>query len=118
MMASEAAATATVCHRVGSGIVNEHPDPSQEFAGNRRRLHAKEVFDLGGSDQQCDAVGKADRNRARDVLDGCAKAGETHDEQQKASHDSDQRQAAHAELHDDSGDDHDEGARRSADLST
>ena len=26
--------------------MNEHPDPGQEFAGNRRRLHSKEVFDL------------------------------------------------------------------------
>ena len=90
---------------------------AQKLAGHRRRLQPKEIFDLRRGDQQRDAVGEADRHRARNELDRRAQAGEAHDQQQNARHDSDQRQAGHAEFRDDAGDDHDKGARRPADLS-
>ena len=84
--------------------------------GTGGRAEAEEVFDLGGGDQQGDAVGEADDDGTGDELDGGAEAGEAHDEQHDAGHERDQREAGDAEAGDDAGDDDDEGAGGSADL--
>jgi hypothetical protein len=80
--------------------VEEHHDPRQEFTGNGWSLLTEKILDLSGCDEQCDAVGKADRNRAWNVLNGSSQASDPHHQQQDARHDSDQRQTAQSELHD------------------
>jgi hypothetical protein len=82
-------------------VVEEHSDSRQELAGNCRSLQTQKVFDLGGCDQECDAVSKADRHWPGDVPNGGAQTGEPHNQQQNASHDPDQRQTTQAEFHDD-----------------
>jgi hypothetical protein len=50
-------------------------------------VEAEEVFDLGGGDEEGDAVGEADDDGAGDVLDGGAEAGKSHDKKENAGHD-------------------------------
>ena len=77
---------------------------------------AEEVFDLGGGDQQGDAVGEAEDDGPRDELDRLAEAGDRQEQQDDARHHRDHQQAGQAVRGDDAGDDHHERARRSADL--
>ena len=72
----------------GAGVVKQQFDAREEFAGDRWGGEAEEVLDLGGCDEERDAVGKSDRDGAGDELDGGAEAGEAHDEEQNAGHDS------------------------------
>ena len=61
------------CERLpmcGADGADEDSDALQEFAGNRRRREAKKVLDLRGGDEQGDAVGEADGDRARDIFCG------------------------------------------------
>ncbi len=99
-----------------AGVVKKEFDAREEFAGDGRCGEAEEVLDLRGGDEQRDAVGESDGDRARDEFDGGAEAGEAHDEEENAGHDSYEGQSGYAELDDDSGDDDDEGAGGAADL--
>ena len=76
----------------------------------------EEVLDLGGGDQQGDAVGEAQDDRPRDELDRLAEAGDRQEQQHHARHHRHHQQAGQAVRGDDAGDDHDERAGRSADL--
>ena len=100
----------------GADVFGQHLHAGQEAAGDGRSPEAEEVFDLGRGDQQGDAVGEADDDRARDELDGGAEAGDAHDEQDDAGHEGDEGEAGDAEAGDDAGHDDDEGAGGSPDL--
>ena len=76
----------------------------------------EEVLELRAGDDERDAVGEADDDRARDEPDGGAGAGEPHDDEHDAGHHRAHEQAVDAVLGDDARDDHDERAGRSADL--
>ena len=65
----------------------------QEFAGDCGRAQAEEVLDLRGGDQDGDAVGEADDDHARNELDGCAQAGEAHDQEHDSGHQRDHGKA-------------------------
>ena len=69
-------------------MVEQQFDAREEFAGDRWSGEAEKVFDLGGCDQERDAVGESYGNGTGDELDGGAEAGEAHDEEQNAGHDS------------------------------
>ncbi len=79
-------------------------------------VRPREILDLRGGDQQRNAVGESDGDRARDVFDGGAQASKSHDEQQNSGHDPHQREAADSEAGNDAGHDDDKSARGSADL--
>ena len=103
--------------RAGGGdVVGEEFDAGEEVAGDGGGGKSEEVFDLGGGDEEGNAVGEADGDRAGNVFDGRAEARKSHDKKEKAGHDADEREAGHAEFHDDSGDDDDEGAGGAANL--
>ena len=76
----------------------------------------EEVLDLGGGNQQGDAVGEAQDDRPRDELDRLAEAGDRQEQQDDARHHRHHQQAGQAVRGDDARDDHDERPRRSADL--
>ena len=100
----------------GSEVGDEQADSGEEFAWNRTGAKAEEVLDLGGSDEDGDAVGKADDDHPGNEPDGSAEAGESHEEEDHSGHHGDHGEAAHAETGDDSGDDDDECAGGAADL--
>ena len=100
----------------GAGVVKQEFDAREEFAGDGRSGEAEEILDLRGCDQERDAVGESDGDGAGDVLDGGAEAGEAHDEEQNAGHDSYEGESGYAKFDDDAGDDDDEGAGGAADL--
>ena len=68
MMAREATPTAMVSGRGGGDVVGEEFDAGEEVAGDGGGCKSKEIFDLGGGDEEGDAVGEADGDGAGDVL--------------------------------------------------
>ena len=64
-------------------------DAGQELAGDGGGAEAEEVLDLGGGDEDGDAVGEADDDRAGDEADRGAEAGEAHEEENHAGHEGD-----------------------------
>ena len=69
-------------------MVEKQFDAREEFAGDRWRGEAEEVLDLSGGDQEGNAVGESYGDGTWDELDSGAKAGEAHDEEKNAGHDS------------------------------
>ena len=61
-------------------VGDEQAHAGQELAGNGAGAEAEEVLDLRGGDEDGDAVGEADDDRAGDELDRRAEAGEAHDD--------------------------------------
>ena len=92
-----------------------HSQP--EFAGNLVQVQAEKIFDLGARDQDRDAVGKSDYDRARNKLHRCAHTGCAQDDEYRARHDRTHVQAVDAVYGDDAGDDDDKCTCRPADLS-
>ena len=84
--------------------------------GGSRHRKPEEVLDLRRGDQQRDAVGEADDHRPRNELHRLPEAGHRQHHQDHAGHHRDHQQAGEAVRRDDAGDDHDERARRTADL--
>jgi hypothetical protein len=88
----------------------------KELAGNGGGAQAEEVLDLGGGDQDGDAVGEADDHHVGDEAHRSTQTGEAHEKKNDSGHDGDHGEAAHAKTGDDAGDNDDEGAGGSADL--
>ena len=91
-------------------------DPRQKLAGHSAGAQAEEIFDLRGSNQNCDAVGKPDDDHPRNEANGRAQAGQPHRQQNESGHQRDHRQAAHAEARHNARDDHHKCSGRPADL--
>ena len=97
-------------------LADEHLDAAEELAGQLRRLQPEQVPDLRARDQDADAVGEADDDRPRDVLDRRAESGDAEQDQDHAGHQRAHEQPVEAVGRDDAGHDDDERAGRSADL--
>ncbi len=97
--------------------MDEHRDARQELAWDRRRREPQEILNLRRGDKEGNAVGKPDRDRARNELHGCSQTSEAHQQEQNARHHADEREARRAKFQDDAGDDDDERTGGSADLS-
>jgi hypothetical protein len=63
----------------------------QKLAGHGPGAQSEEIFDLGGGDEDCDAVGEPDDDRTGNEAHGCAEAGEAHDDQHDSGHQCDKR---------------------------
>ena len=117
MIAIVAAATATA---VGL-IVSMRPQSACSFGTNAPgsrsgQGQAEQIPDLAGDDDDGDTGGEADRDRKRDELDVGAEPQQAGDHHQDAGEDRRQKQAVHAVPLHGRGNQHDEGAGRSADL--
>ena len=88
----------------------------EEFAGNGADAKAEEVLDLRGGDQDGDAVGESDDDRAGDESHRCTEAGEGHGDEDDAGHERDHSRPLMPKRRDDAGDDDDERSGRPADL--
>ena len=96
--------------------LDEQFHPREKLARWVTDAQAKEVFDLGGGNQQGDAVGEPQDDGPRNELDRLAEAGDRQEQQDDARHHRDHQQAGQAVRGDDARDDHHERPRRSADL--
>ncbi len=81
-----------------------------------RNLQSKKIFDLGGGDQECDAVGETYRHGPRYELYGRSKPSEAHDDEHQPSHQRNQRKTSYAEFCYDSGHDDNKSSGGTADL--
>ena len=81
-----------------------------------REPEAAEILELACQDRDRDAGGETDRNGMRNMPDERAKPQGADQGQQRARDQDRQKQPFDAELRDRCGDQHDEGARRAADL--
>ena len=101
-----------------AGMFGVGDDFFVKFSGRRRHRQSKEITNLGGENQDRDPAGEANRDRIRDELDDLAEFEKTHDHQQRARQHRGDGQPAVAELLNRVVDQHDEGARWTADLHT
>jgi hypothetical protein len=88
----------------------------KEIARESFNVQAEKIADLRAGDENGDAVGKANDDRARKIFDGGAHAGDAEKDQEDASHHGAEEQALYAMFCDDAGDDDNEGTGGATDL--
>ena len=96
--------------------IGQRFDAQPEDARNFVEMQSEEIFDLGAGDQDRNAVGESDDDRARDKFHRRAQPGNAHDHKQNAGHHGAHEQSVDAMNGNDACDHDDKCARRSADL--
>ena len=76
MMAIGARGQQRCFQREGMKVLRQRLHAQPEHAGNFLELQTEEIFDLRAGDQDGDAVGEADDDRARNELHRRAQAGQ------------------------------------------
>ena len=96
-LASDARMNAVLKTAADGIIVTDERGAIETFNAAAQAIEAEEVFDLGGGNEDRDAVGEADGDGAGNELDRRAQAGEAHDDQaHEAGHEADQGKAVEA----------------------
>ncbi len=97
-------------------VFGDRAHTMKEIAGDVLHPQAEEVAELSAGDEDGDAVGESDDNRARKIFDQSAKAGDAHDHQDDSREHCAGEQASEAVAGNDAKDDDYECTSRAADL--
>src|SRR5262245_32211288 len=88
----------------------------EKIAGDRVHAKAEEVTNLCAGDEDGDAVGETGDDGAWKVLDGCAHASDTENDEKPARHHGAEEKTFDPVFADDASDNYNEGSRGATDL--
>src|ERR1035438_5043539 len=87
----------------------------EEIAGNVFHAEAEKIAELRAGDEDGDAVGEANDDRAREIFDHCAQSGDAHEDEKDSGEHGAGEQASDSVAGNYSEHDDDEGSGGSAD---